>query len=497
MNTTTHFHLLNHIRSIQIFFLFFLFVPMAFGQPHHPVKNHIKTIPQDEKWISIFNGTNLDGWTPKVTGYKAGENPLDGFRVEDSMIRVDYSKFSRFNGRFGHLFYKDKFSSYILHVEYRFVGELLPDAPSYCYRNSGVMIHSQSAESMDITQNWPVSLECQILGCTSKLKQTTANVCTPGTTVYYKGVLTNEHCIEAASKYYYDGEWVSMDIIVHGGKSIVHVVNGDTVLRYTHPQLGGMLLPDDYPVPSGTLLEDGYLALQAEGQSIDFRKVKLKILHENNYVKKTVKSVSKNPTKRPTTTDKQKTNRKAAVVASRTIDNFDSYSTDEELATKWLYPGYGGRMHQSLETVIKGAGKYSLKCEYTTEKSTNNFYSPVVCRSKWNLSGCNGIQFWFKPDGSGREMTFELNTADKDGKDIHDLWGYLYKTEKGDTSSRIVTIPFFNLIHNTKLSDAPNENNVFKPDIILQVSFYINGRNDDAGSGVYYFDEIKGAKLQF
>jgi hypothetical protein len=470
---------------------------MTFGQTNHPVKKAVKPKQKEEKWVSIFNGKDLDGWTPKVTGYKAGENPLDGFRVEDSMIRMDYSKFSRFNGRFGHLFYKDKLSSYILHVEYRFVGELLPDAPAYCYRNSGVMIHSQSAESMDITQNWPVSLECQILGSTSKLKQTTANVCTPGTTVHYKGVFTNEHCIEAASKYYYDGEWVSMDIIVHGGKSIYHVVNGDTVLKYTHPQVGGMLLPENYPVASGTLLEDGYIALQAEGQPIDFRKVELKILHENNYVKKTGKTVSGNPVKRPVTTGTSKTKAKASLAASRMIDNFDSYASNEELAAKWVHPGHGGKMRQSLEPLIKGGGKYSLKCEYTTEKSTNNFYSPISCKSKWNLSGCNGIQFWFKPDGSGREMTFELDMAGKDGKDIHDLWGYNYKTEKGDTASRIVTIPFFNLIHNTKLSDTPDENSVFKPDAILQVSFYINGRNEEAGSGVYYFDEITGAKLQF
>ncbi|HEX7492786.1 MAG TPA: DUF1080 domain-containing protein [Bacteroidales bacterium] len=124
-----------------------------------------KLLTQKEgNWITIFNGKNLDGWIPKVTGYKAGENPLDVFHVEDGILKVDYSKYKRFNGRFGHLFYKEKLSSYILHVEYRFHGELLSDAPAYCYRNSGVMIHSQSPESMDIEQNWPVSVEIQLLG---------------------------------------------------------------------------------------------------------------------------------------------------------------------------------------------------------------------------------------------------------------------------------------------------------------------------------------------
>jgi len=233
------------------------------------------------KWVSIFNGKNLDGWTPKVTGYKAGENPLDLFRVEDGIIKVDYSKYKRFNGRFGHLFYNQKLSSYILHVEYRFHGELLSDAPAYCYRNSGVMIHSQSAESMDIEQNWPVSIEVQLLGSTDSVKQKTANICTPGTTVYYKGSFTNEHCVSSASKYYFDKDWVNLDIIVHKGKSISMVIDRDTVLVVSKPQLGGFLLPEKYPLPTGTFLEDGYVALQAEGTNIYFRKVDLKILDEH------------------------------------------------------------------------------------------------------------------------------------------------------------------------------------------------------------------------
>jgi hypothetical protein len=241
-----------------------------------------KNVPgrDNGKWISIFNGKNLEGWTPKVTGYKSGENPFDLFRVENGILRVDYGKYNRFDGRFGHLFYKEKLSSYILHVEYRFTDLFLKDSPAYCYRNSGVMIHSQSAESMDIKQNWPVSLEAQLLGSTDSVKQKTANICTPGTTIFYNGALTNEHCISSTSKYYFDNEWVNLDIIVHGGKDISFVIEGDTVLSFSHPQIGGMLMPENYAIPAGTLLEDGYVALQAEGQNIDFRKVELKILDE-------------------------------------------------------------------------------------------------------------------------------------------------------------------------------------------------------------------------
>ena len=140
----------------------FVCVQNSEGQTISVKTEKLSTI-KEGKWINLFNGKNLNGWIPKVTGYRSGENPLNGFRVENGILKVDYSKFAAFNGRFGHLFYKEKLSSYILHVEYRFVGELLPDAPGYCFRNSGVMIHSQSPESMDVTMNWPVSIEVLLL----------------------------------------------------------------------------------------------------------------------------------------------------------------------------------------------------------------------------------------------------------------------------------------------------------------------------------------------
>lgn len=268
---------MNRKILVLLIAVFFSFVYYAESQPN--LSNIEKPeITPDGELIPLFNGKDMDGWTLKVTGYKSGENPLNGFRVEDGILKIDYSNFEKFNGRFGHLFYKVKLSSYILHVEYRFVGEMLPDAPSYCYQNSGVMIHSQSPESMDINQNWPVSVEVQMLGSTDSVKQTTANVCTPGTTVYFKDQLTNEHCINSSSKYFYNGEWVSLDIVVQGGKTITNIVNGDTVLVCSKPQIGGFLLPENYPLPEGTLLEDGFIALQSEGQPLEFRRVDLKKL---------------------------------------------------------------------------------------------------------------------------------------------------------------------------------------------------------------------------
>ncbi|MGV8137486.1 MAG: DUF1080 domain-containing protein [Mangrovibacterium sp.] len=232
------------------------------------------------KWVRIFDGKSLDGWIPKVAGDSVGVNTLNVFRVENGLLRICYDQYSELEGRYGHLFYKEPLSKYKLRVEYHFVGEMLPDAPYYCYRNSGVMIHAQSPWSMGIDQAYPVSLETQLLGSTDSLKQQTANLCTPGLTIYREGQKTEEHIIPSTSKYYFGDEWVTVEIIVDGAKSITHVVEGDTVLSCSTPQVGGFLLPNNYPVPVGTIVDQGYIALQAEGQPIEFRKIELMKLDE-------------------------------------------------------------------------------------------------------------------------------------------------------------------------------------------------------------------------
>ena len=44
----------------------------------------------EEKWQQLFNGKNLDGWTPKIRGYELGNNFGNTFRVEDGVMKVGY-----------------------------------------------------------------------------------------------------------------------------------------------------------------------------------------------------------------------------------------------------------------------------------------------------------------------------------------------------------------------------------------------------------------------
>jgi hypothetical protein len=237
----------------------------------------------DGRWIQLFNGRDLTGWTPKIKGYDAGVNYADTFRVENGVLCVNYDKYEGpFNDRFGHLFYEKPFSNYVLRVEYRIVGEQHPGGPDWAIRNSGVMLHGQMPESMEKDQAFPVCIEVQLLGGDGRNPRTTANLCTPGTHVVMNGKLHTEHCTNSASDTYHGGRWVTVEIEVHGSQLMRHKIAGRTVLQYSQPQLD----PDDpdarrlLDAGADKMLTGGTISLQSESHPVEFRKVELRELSE-------------------------------------------------------------------------------------------------------------------------------------------------------------------------------------------------------------------------
>ncbi len=228
-------------------------------------------------WVSLFNGQDIDNWMVKIHHYEVGDNYGRTFRVVDSVIQVRYDEYEGdFNDRFGHLYYEQPYSHFHLKLEYRFVGDLHPGAPSFTIRNSGVMFHSQDPRTMPKEQNWPISVEMQFLGGLGDGKpRPTGNMCSPGTEVVYQGQIDPRHCISSSSETYDGDQWVEAELIVLGDSLVTHIINGDTVLRYTQPQVGGGVVErfDPAQKPDGKLLTEGYIALQSEGQPIDFRNI--------------------------------------------------------------------------------------------------------------------------------------------------------------------------------------------------------------------------------
>jgi len=236
--------------------------------------------PDRNEWIQLFNGRDLEGWDVKITGRDLNDNWANTFRVEGGLLKVRYDGYDAFNGRFGHLFYREPFSHYIIAVEYRFVGDQAPGGPGWALRNSGIMVHSQSARSMGKDQDFPISIEVQLLGGAASGERPTANLCTPGTHVVMDGKLFTPHCLNSRSKTYRGDQWVRVEVVVLGDSLIRHIVNGDTVMEYTKPQIGGGNVSGFDPAVKrdGTPLTAGYIALQSESHPIDFRKVEVRKL---------------------------------------------------------------------------------------------------------------------------------------------------------------------------------------------------------------------------
>ncbi len=250
------------MRAFRCLALLLLVLPAAFAQ---------------QKWIQLFNGKNLDGWTPKIKGYELGDNYKNTFRVENGVLKVVYDGYEKWDNRFGHIFYNRPFSHYTIAVEYRFTGEQVPGGPAWAFRNSGIMIHCQDPKTMPKEQDFPISIEVQLLGGSGTGKRSTANLCTPGTNVVMDGKLVTTHCINSSSETYHGDQWVRVEVEVDGDKVITHKVNGQTVLSYEKPQIGGGAVTNFDPAvkQDGKLLKEGYISLQSESHPVEFRKVEL------------------------------------------------------------------------------------------------------------------------------------------------------------------------------------------------------------------------------
>lgn len=178
----------------------------------------------DEGWISLFNGENLEGW-------RAGEN-ADSFSVEDGKIVVD--------GPRGHLFYEGpveeaKFTNF----------HFKSDVYTYPQANSGIFFHTQFQY-----EGWPRhGYEAQVNATHGDRRKTGS--------VYAVADLMDNAPHE-------DNEWFTYEIIVQG-KDITLIVDGEVVQEHTEPE----------GVEGPRRLSRGTFALQAHdpGSRMYFRNI--------------------------------------------------------------------------------------------------------------------------------------------------------------------------------------------------------------------------------
>lgn len=225
----------------------------------------------------LFNGKDINDWTPKIRTFEAGENFANTFRVEDGLLKVRYDGYDKFNFRYGHLAYKTPYSYYVLRIEYRFVEEQAQGGESWAWRNSGVMLHGQDPKTMLTNQDFPISIEAQFLGGNGTTERTTSNLCTPGTHVVIANELYTTHCKNSTSKTYHGDQWVTAEFVVLGDSVIRHILDGEIVMEYSRPQYdgGNISFFDNKIIKNGDTIKDGYIYLQSESHPIDFRKVEI------------------------------------------------------------------------------------------------------------------------------------------------------------------------------------------------------------------------------
>jgi hypothetical protein len=256
-------------QLITIFLVFIFAISISCGS-----KN---TEDNTASWIQLFNGENMDNWIVKISKHELNENFANTFRVEDGLMKVRYDGYETFDRQYGHIFYNKPFSHYILRVEYRFVGEQAPEGEGWALRNSGAMLHCQDPATMLKDQDFPISIEGQLLGGDGVNERTTSNLCTPGTNVVIDGKLVTQHCVNSSSKTYHGEQWVTADFMVLGDSVVHHILEGASVITYFQPQIGGgNVNPYDPEIKKdGQLLSSGFISLQSESHPIDFRKVEL------------------------------------------------------------------------------------------------------------------------------------------------------------------------------------------------------------------------------
>ncbi len=102
-------------------------------------------------------------------------------------------------------------------------------------------------------------------------------MCSPGTQVFINGTMVKGHCLNSKSETYAGDRWVRVEVEVRGGEHLTHKVEGQTVLEYDKPTIGGGEVNRFDPAVKvdGTLLTEGYIAIQGESHPTEFRKIEL------------------------------------------------------------------------------------------------------------------------------------------------------------------------------------------------------------------------------
>jgi hypothetical protein len=250
----------------------------------------------DDGWVSLFNGTSLEGWTPgngSAPLFAAGM--LDG----EPVIHVYPTQADKSNQPQGWLITNASYSKYVFHLEYkwgtkRFGGRSNED------RDNGICFHAVKPLPQQ-GETWPTSVELQLgsqawpgdwvsgnifmlidktrAQWTYTMKEN-RQVYSPTGTVRTLGAPTQYALgLTPGPNPNLDGgkndppatRWNTVELTVNGSESAEYKVNGMVVNALTDMEYqtsGGSFAP----------LTEGQILVQAEFGEVYFRNIKIKVL---------------------------------------------------------------------------------------------------------------------------------------------------------------------------------------------------------------------------
>jgi hypothetical protein len=237
----------------------------------------------DEGWVTLFNGTNLDGWTPSpgaeplyAVSQLDGEGVIHVYPTQADQSQQPQATL-RTNGSYG---------SYVYHEEYKWGTKRFSDRKQTA-RDNGICFHICN----DPTQVWPQSIEFQlgsqewpgdwvsgnIFMLVNKTRAQWPFAMMNGQEVY--SASGTRKSIGAPASYYKalapsnlnkDDGWNIVELTVHGSKDAEYKVNGTVVNGVS-----------DMECDEGqgyNPLDHGPIAVQAEFAEVYFRNLKIKVL---------------------------------------------------------------------------------------------------------------------------------------------------------------------------------------------------------------------------
>ena len=243
------------IASLNVILV--MIVNPVFGQD-------LSSIPKTA-WKQLFNGKDLNDWNYHFSGYDYNVNPFNTLKVENGLLKVDYSGYERWNGEFGHFAREEIYSHFLYAVEYRFVGDQTLGGPGWAFRNNGIMFHSEPMSSMTKNQDFPISVEAQLLQRGSEENpKGVINLCNGASKTTAK---ETPNCSQefASISLNHKNDWIRAEVLVFADSLAKFILNGDTLGVFTNFKYAD----------SGKSIKEGRIARQAETHNTHFRKIEI------------------------------------------------------------------------------------------------------------------------------------------------------------------------------------------------------------------------------